>query len=352
MFISTTSLTFKGTWHCPLCKAAEAPHPFHPPPTAASRKIKEHMNPKPIRRQAARPPRIRHDEVGLFDVGPKIKIKASIRNGSSVEPSPGPIRVRLRVPSAGRKTVEVESEEEKVPYGGIIRGQDADVSKTSITDGDKAAFEKARIAAEDKLGGPPPPLWDPQVSLTSPAPSSVVGTPGPSKAIPPSSISRPLRDRLLQSLADSPISSSPGPSIRSSQKIKTIRFGVYDIDTWYSAPYPEEYQHVPDGRLWLCEFCLKYMKSGFVAGRHRVRRAALASLRLQMKCKARHPPGDEIYRDGTVSVFEVDGRKNKVGFSYAHANGRSTARTSASSPRCFSTTRRSTTTSSHSSSTS
>lgn len=31
-----------------------------------------------------------------------------------------------------------------------------------------------------------------------------------------------------------------------------------------------------------------------------------------MKCKARHPPGDEIYRDGNVSVFEVDGRKNKV----------------------------------------
>jgi hypothetical protein len=32
-----------------------------------------------------------------------------------------------------------------------------------------------------------------------------------------------------------------------------------------------------------------------------------------MKCKARHPPGDEIYRDGSISVFEVDGRKNKVG---------------------------------------
>ena len=32
----------------------------------------------------------------------------------------------------------------------------------------------------------------------------------------------------------------------------------------------------------------------------------------QMKCKARHPPGDEIYRDGNISVFEVDGRKNKV----------------------------------------
>jgi len=33
-----------------------------------------------------------------------------------------------------------------------------------------------------------------------------------------------------------------------------------------------------------------------------------------MKCKMRHPPGDEIYRDGNVSVFEVDGRKNKVVF--------------------------------------
>ena len=31
-----------------------------------------------------------------------------------------------------------------------------------------------------------------------------------------------------------------------------------------------------------------------------------------MKCKARHPPGDEIYRDGKVSIFEVDGRKNKI----------------------------------------
>ena len=26
----------------------------------------------------------------------------------------------------------------------------------------------------------------------------------------------------------------------------------------------------------------------------------------------RHPPGDEIYRNGNVSVFEVDGEKAKV----------------------------------------
>lgn len=33
---------------------------------------------------------------------------------------------------------------------------------------------------------------------------------------------------------------------------------------------------------------------------------------IQMKCKMRHPPGDEIYRDGAISIFEVDGRKNKI----------------------------------------
>jgi hypothetical protein len=32
----------------------------------------------------------------------------------------------------------------------------------------------------------------------------------------------------------------------------------------------------------------------------------------QMKCPAKHPPGDEIYRDGTISVFEIDGRKQPV----------------------------------------
>lgn len=31
-----------------------------------------------------------------------------------------------------------------------------------------------------------------------------------------------------------------------------------------------------------------------------------------MKCPWKHPPGDEIYRDGSISVFEVDGRKNSI----------------------------------------
>ncbi|KAI8059105.1 acyl-CoA N-acyltransferase [Gongronella butleri] len=81
-------------------------------------------------------------------------------------------------------------------------------------------------------------------------------------------------------------------------KISKIRFGDYLIDTWYVAPYPEEYsQHAV---LYICEYCMKYMKSKYVAGRHKV------------NCPVKHPPGDEIYRDGNISIFEVDGRKNKI----------------------------------------
>ncbi|KAL0140297.1 acyl-CoA N-acyltransferase [Mucor lusitanicus] len=81
-------------------------------------------------------------------------------------------------------------------------------------------------------------------------------------------------------------------------KIRQISFNDYLIDTWYVAPYPEEYSQ--NSTLYICEYCMKYMKSSFIANRH------------QLKCKVRHPPGDEIYRDGNISIFEVDGRKNKI----------------------------------------
>ncbi|KAF5894734.1 histone acetyltransferase KAT7-like isoform X1 [Clarias magur] len=83
-----------------------------------------------------------------------------------------------------------------------------------------------------------------------------------------------------------------------SNMIKTIVFGCYELDTWYHSPYPEEYARL--GRLYMCEFCLKYMKSQTILRRHMV------------KCVWKHPPGDEIYRKGAISVFEVDGKKNKI----------------------------------------
>ncbi|XP_063044386.1 histone acetyltransferase KAT7-like isoform X2 [Engraulis encrasicolus] len=83
-----------------------------------------------------------------------------------------------------------------------------------------------------------------------------------------------------------------------SNMIKTMVFGRYELDTWYHSPYPEEYARL--GRLYMCEFCLKYMKSQTILRRH------------MAKCVWKHPPGDEIYRKGSISVFEVDGKKNKI----------------------------------------
>ncbi|KAM3912901.1 histone acetyltransferase KAT6B isoform 2-T2 [Leptodactylus fuscus] len=77
-----------------------------------------------------------------------------------------------------------------------------------------------------------------------------------------------------------------------------IEFGKYEIQTWYSSPYPQEYARLP--KLYLCEFCLKYMKSKTILSRH------------LKKCGWFHPPANEIYRKGDLSVFEVDGNISKI----------------------------------------
>uniref|UniRef100_A0A8B9BXV9 histone acetyltransferase n=1 Tax=Anser brachyrhynchus TaxID=132585 RepID=A0A8B9BXV9_9AVES len=77
-----------------------------------------------------------------------------------------------------------------------------------------------------------------------------------------------------------------------------IEFGKYEIQTWYSSPYPQEYARLP--KLYLCEFCLKYMKSKSILLRH------------SKKCGWFHPPANEIYRRNDLSVFEVDGNVSKI----------------------------------------
>lgn len=48
----------------------------------------------------------------------------------------------------------------------------------------------------------------------------------------------------------------------------SIEIGCFDIDTWYSSPYPQEYARLH--KLFICEFCLKYMKSKPILERHLV----------------------------------------------------------------------------------
>eukprot|EP00039_Didymoeca_costata_P007820 m.104227 g.104227 ORF g.104227 m.104227 type:complete len:585 (-) comp13838_c0_seq6:1276-3030(-) len=78
-----------------------------------------------------------------------------------------------------------------------------------------------------------------------------------------------------------------------------LRFGNVELQTWFTAPYPEEYALL--SKMFLCEFCLKYMKSNEMYKRH------------ELKCEMEgHPPGDEIYRDGVIQMWEVDGAKAKI----------------------------------------
>ena len=82
------------------------------------------------------------------------------------------------------------------------------------------------------------------------------------------------------------------------KNIQTIRLGRYEIDAWYYSPYPGEYARCE--RLYVCEHCLKYMRRHATLQQHAAR------------CALRHPPGDEIYRDGARSFWEVDGARNKI----------------------------------------
>ncbi|KAJ4324505.1 Histone acetyltransferase [Neodidymelliopsis sp. IMI 364377] len=151
---------------------------------------------------------------------------------------------------------EKEDESKSKPYGGILSEADADTSKTYPSQADRKRFEDARVKAEE--------AWkDKQAALY--AHHEVV---------------------------------KPAKHAAAASKIKCVNFGGWEIETWHAAPYPEEYSK--NRVLYICEFCLKYMNSDYVAWRHK------------LKCPAKHPPGDEIYRDGKHSFFEVDGRKNPV----------------------------------------
>ncbi|RZC42152.1 histone acetyltransferase KAT7, partial [Asbolus verrucosus] len=78
---------------------------------------------------------------------------------------------------------------------------------------------------------------------------------------------------------------------------KCIEMGKFEMEVWYQSPYPEDYARLP--KLYICEYCLRYMKTRTVLQRHVV------------KCVWRHPPGEEVYRKDKISVWEVDGKRYK-----------------------------------------
>mmetsp|Transcript_23482 Transcript_23482/g.23231 ORF Transcript_23482/g.23231 Transcript_23482/m.23231 type:complete len:312 (-) Transcript_23482:3-938(-) len=82
-------------------------------------------------------------------------------------------------------------------------------------------------------------------------------------------------------------------------RFKTISFieiGKHRCETWYFSPLPDYFQNIDT--LYICEFCLSFFKYKSELIRHACR------------CTLQHPMGNEIYREGNISVFEVDGARN------------------------------------------
>ena len=85
-------------------------------------------------------------------------------------------------------------------------------------------------------------------------------------------------------------------------KVRTIDeivMGNYRCCTWYFSPFPEEYHNVKI--LYFCEFCLNFYVKKEELERH-----------MKSNCFLRHPPGNEIYRDEKISMFEVDGKTESI----------------------------------------
>ena len=81
--------------------------------------------------------------------------------------------------------------------------------------------------------------------------------------------------------------------------IDEILFGKYRCSTWYFSPFPEEYHNKKI--LFFCEFCLNFYITKEELERH-----------IEFNCFLKHPPGNEIYRDNLISIFEVDGNKETI----------------------------------------
>ena len=85
-------------------------------------------------------------------------------------------------------------------------------------------------------------------------------------------------------------------------KVRTIDeivMGNYRCCTWYFSPFPEEYHN--EKTIYFCEFCLNFYVKKDELERH-----------LKTNCPLRHPPGNEIYRDDKISMFEVDGKTESI----------------------------------------
>ena len=91
------------------------------------------------------------------------------------------------------------------------------------------------------------------------------------------------------------------------RNVEYLRFASFKIKAWYFSPLPEPFDKIKAAErgeqlspmdkltLYCCEFCMRFFRTNSEFERH------------ASTCTVTHPPGDEIYRCGRVSAYEVDG---------------------------------------------
>ena len=80
------------------------------------------------------------------------------------------------------------------------------------------------------------------------------------------------------------------------KNVETIEMGKYRMDCWYFSPFPPHIFSSTIDILYICEYTFNFYT------------CKSALLRDQSKPgRLRHPPGNEIYRRGNLSMFEIDG---------------------------------------------
>lgn len=89
------------------------------------------------------------------------------------------------------------------------------------------------------------------------------------------------------------------------KNVSQVQLGQYRMDAWYFSPIPKDFIESLGKStldvLYVCEFSFNFF-------------ARLSELR-RFHAKAglnRHPPGNEIYRNGNLSMFEVNGSEERI----------------------------------------
>jgi len=153
------------------------------------------------------------------------------RRGRPLKSATARATPKTHMPKPISNNFSPQDDEKSKPYGGILTEEEASTELTLPGVEERDRFEKARVEAESEK----------ETRLV---------------------ISASLNPQLKQKNRDR------NTKFADASKIECIHFGEYEIDTWYTAPYPQEYSE--NRVLWICEFCLKYMNSEYVGWRHKV----------------------------------------------------------------------------------